>query len=167
VPSGGSGDDGPTACSGAAGAGAAAALVVAAWAYVEERSRLTTSTPGWASSHAATVFVFAVGHEVDDVAPLQVHDDGAVALPLAPRPVVDPHDARRRPRYVLELLDPAEQRVRAGGHGDEHGETGAGLAAQRIADGLVGPPEAVGRPGVLRSETGEALGEDPTGALWA
>jgi hypothetical protein len=36
----------------------------------------------------------AVGQRVDDVASFQVHDDGAVPLSLAPRPVVDAHDAR-------------------------------------------------------------------------
>ena len=36
----------------------------------------------------------AVGEQVDDVTALQVHDDGAVTLSLAPRPVIDPHDPR-------------------------------------------------------------------------
>ena len=57
-----------------------------------------------------------IGQEIDDVAPLQVHDDGAVALPFAPRPVVDADVSRMRHRAVFELLDATEQRIRAGCH---------------------------------------------------
>ncbi len=54
----------------------------------------------------------------------QVHDDGAVALPLAPRPIIDPHDPRGLCWFVLESLDPPEQRIGAGGYRRACGEAG-------------------------------------------
>src|SRR5512135_3207323 len=73
----------------------------------------------------------AVRQQIDDTAALQVHDNGAVSLPLAPRPVVDADEPWRRQWAVSELLDAAEPRVGAGRHGQAPGETGAGFAAQR------------------------------------
>ena len=111
----------------------------------------------------------AVGQQVDDVTAFQVHDDGAVALPLAPRPVVDPHDPRGPCRLVLEPLDPPQQCIGAGGHRHACGEAGAGLTAQRRADVRLGLPEPVGGPCPRCGEPREALGEDASRAvgLWA
>src|SRR5271163_3931641 len=90
-------------------------------------------------------------------------------LPLAPRPVIDPHDSRRRCRLVLEALDPAEQGIGAGGHGQACGEAGAGLTAQGRADVGLRLAEPVGRPCPGRREPREALDEDAAGAVeqWA
>ena len=111
----------------------------------------------------------AVGEQVDDVTAFQVHDDGAVTLPLAPRPVIDPHDPRGPCRLVLEPLDPPQQCIGAGGHRHACGEAGAGLTAQGRADVRLGLPEPVGGPCPRCGEPREALGEDASWAvgLWA
>src|SRR5512135_2271227 len=111
----------------------------------------------------------AVGEEVDDVTAFQVHDDGAVTLSLAPRPVIDPHDPRRPCRLVLEPLDPPPQCIGAGGDRRACGEAGAGFTAQRGADVRLGLPEPVSGPCPRCGEPREALGEDASWAVgsWA
>ena len=49
----------------------------------------------------------------DDLAAFQITDQRAVAMPLAPRPVVDPDDPRRSPRRRGAASDGPEQRVLA------------------------------------------------------
>ena len=51
----------------------------------------------------------AVGQEVDDLAGLEVDDDGAVALSLAPGPVVDADEPRAPEGRSPRLLDATEQ----------------------------------------------------------
>src|SRR3954454_8022085 len=111
----------------------------------------------------------AVGEEVDDVTAFQVHDDGAVTLSLAPRPVIDPHDPRRPGRLVLEPLDPSQQCIGACGYRHACGEAGTGFSAQRGADVRLRLPEPVGGPCPRSGKPREALGEDASWAvgLWA
>jgi hypothetical protein len=110
-----------------------------------------------------------VGEEVEDVPSFQVHDDRAVALSLAPRPIIDPHDPRRLCRFVRESLDPPEQRIGAGRDRRACGEAGAGLTAQGRADVRLRLAEPVGGPSPGCCEPGETLGEDAAWAvrLWA
>ena len=101
-----------------------------------------------------------IRQEIDDVAPLQVHDDRAVALPFAPRPVVDTDEARRRRCIVLERFDTSEQRIRAGCHGETIGKTSPSFSSESKADGLVGLAKAVCGACIGGGKTGKALGED-------
>ncbi len=96
----------------------------------------------------------AVGEEVDDIASFQVHDDGAVALPIEPGPVVDPHEPRRRDRVILELPDAPEEFIGAGRHGEPRSEAGDGLAAQGATNPLVGLPEQGGSASARVANTG-------------
>lgn len=56
----------------------------------------------------------AVGKHIDDVVPLQIADDGAVAMPALPCPVVDAGQARRRPRRRRPCPDGPQRRTRLG-----------------------------------------------------
>ena len=107
----------------------------------------------------------AVGQEINHLAPLQVHDDGAVALSFAPSPVVDPHETRRWPGIALEFLDSSEQRIGAGCHEHLNGESSPGLAAQSMANRFMGLAKAVSGASVGMSEPQELLGEDASGTL--
>ena len=49
---------------------------------------------------------------------VEIDDDGAVALPLAPRPVVDPHDARHGP-ILLARPERIETEADIAGRGGE------------------------------------------------
>src|SRR5512135_2972644 len=110
-------------------------------------------------------FRVTVGQQINDPATLQVHDDGPVASPLAPGPVVDTDEPRGRSRLVLELLDAPEQRIRAGRHGQADGQARAGLATQGTADRAVGLAEPRGGSCVRGGEPRETLGEDATRAV--
>ena len=63
---------------------------------------------------------------------------------------------RSRPR----LLDPSEEGVGTGGHGQALGESGPGLTTEGIADRLVGLAEPGGGARVRLGEAWEPLGED-------
>jgi hypothetical protein len=75
----------------------------------------------------------------------QVDQNGPVALPFSPGPIVHadrPHsfDRKRRP-----ILDSAKNGIRAGGHLQPLGQAGSGLAAQNITDHVSIPVEKVAR----------------------
>src|SRR5277367_1540865 len=72
----------------------------------------------------------AIRQEIDDIASLQIYDDGAVTSSFAPRPVVDADTSRRRKRLRIPLLNASKQRIRAGGDGQPHGEARTGFAAE-------------------------------------
>ena len=72
----------------------------------------------------------AVGQEVDDLARLEVDDDGAVALPLAPGPVVDADESRGLRRSGLRSLDAAQQCIGAGRDAELLRRPGTGLAPE-------------------------------------
>ena len=114
-------------------------------------------------------FGIAVGQEIDHVAPLKIHDDGAVPLAFEPGPVVDPNEAGRRRGVVLEPLDASEQRVWAGGHGEENGQAGAGFASESKPNRSVGLAEAVGCTSIRPSEPLKSLGKEAARAFgpWA
>lgn len=103
----------------------------------------------------------AVGKHVDDLAPLQVANDAAVAMPALPRPVVNADHPRCWPRRRRPGPDGPQERVLAHRHQQAPGEPLAGTAAERQAemmnDGLQ-PRRApdVGGDDVLA----EPLGED-------
>lgn len=103
----------------------------------------------------------AVGKHIDDLAPLQVADDAAVAMPALPRPVVDADHPRRRPRLRRPRPDGPQQRVLAHRQQQASGQPLAGTAAEREAemmdDGLQ-PRRAAGVGG--DDVLAEPLGED-------
>ncbi|MDR3632495.1 MAG: hypothetical protein P4L84_01590 [Isosphaeraceae bacterium] len=90
-------------------------------------------------------FGITAGQEIDDVASLKVHDDRAVPLAFELGPVVDPNESGRRRGFVLKPIDPAQQRVWEGGHGEQTGEAGAGFTSQSQPNCTVGLLESVGR----------------------
>ena len=91
--------------------------------------------------------------------------DGAVALPLAPGPIIDPDEAGRRRRVALESLDVAKERIRADRHGQSGSESGADLAAEGTADRFVGPAESGRGASMWLGEAREALGEGAARAV--
>ena len=107
----------------------------------------------------------AVGEKVDDFARLEVDDDGAVALPLAPGPVVDADESRGLRRSSLRSFDATKQGIGTDRHGELLRHPGTGLTAEGRADGKVGPGESRGRACISCGETMERLDEDSTRAL--
>jgi hypothetical protein len=107
----------------------------------------------------------AVGQKVDDIAPFQVHNDRAVASPLATRPVVDTDKSRWRRGLNLELLYAEEESVSASRDGQANGQTGAGLTANSRADCFMGFAESIGCAAVWTSKSPQALGKDPSRIL--
>ena len=102
----------------------------------------------------------AVRQEIDDVARLEVDDDGAVALPLAPGPVVDADESRGPRGSSPRLLDATQQRIGAGRHGDLLRQPRSGFTTQGRADGEVSLGESRGRASMLGGEAIERLDED-------
>ena len=94
----------------------------------------------------------AIGQEIDDIAPLQIDDDGAVAMSFAPRPIVDADESGRRFRLIFELLDAPQQRVRAGCDGQAYGEPRAWLAAEGATNRLVSRPKEGGCTSIRRGK---------------
>src|ERR1700733_8821563 len=107
----------------------------------------------------------AIGQKVDDITPLQVHNDRAVALTLAPRPVVDTNESGWRRRPAFELLHAPEKRVRTCRDGQANGQTGAGLAAKGSPDCFMGLAESIGGTAIRTSKSQQALGKDPSWTL--
>ena len=103
-----------------------------------------------------------VRQEIDDVAGLEVDDDGAIALPLAPGPVVDADEPRGPRRWRPRPLDAPQQRVGAGRHGGLPRQPRPGFAPQGRADGEVELVEPRGRAGMPGREPVERLHEDAT-----
>ena len=104
----------------------------------------------------------AVGQEVDDAVPLKVAEDGAVALPTPPRPVVDTEHAhlRRGDRCGAGRSHEAQERVAADRHGQLLGQARSGLAAQRQADARLRLAQARGPARLGPRHPGQGLGED-------
>ena len=83
-----------------------------------------------------------------------------MALPLAPRSVVDPHDPERSFGLVPELLDPPQERVRTGCDRQAHRQPGTVLTA----DGAAGLSEPIDGAGGGDGETRQVPGEEPARA---
>ena len=107
----------------------------------------------------------AVRQEIDNVAPLQIHDDRAVVVPFEPSPVVDSHEPWRRLGLPFELFDPSKQRVGAGFYEHLNGEPSPGLAAQNMANCVVGLAEAASSTSMGIGKPQEPLGKDASPAL--
>jgi len=114
-------------------------------------------------------FGIAVRQEINDIAPLQIHDNRSVPLPSDPGPVIDPNKTGRRRRFLVEPPDASEQRVWAGGHGEDTGEAGVGFTAESQPNRTADSAEAVSRMGIRLHKPREALGKDAARALglWA
>jgi hypothetical protein len=107
----------------------------------------------------------AVRQEIDDLPPLEIAHDGAVPLSAAPRPIIDPENARRLARLAApSAADEAQQRGRAHRQAQALGQAGPGLPAEREAKVALNITEAIRAPAVRASNPGKALGEDPTRA---
>ena len=93
---------------------------------------------------------------------VEVHQHGAVAMPLALRPVVHAQDGRRCNVGQRRPPDQAQQRIAAGVQPELAAEPHAGLTAQRQAHGRKPPGEArrLARP--RRGDAGQAFGEEAT-----
>jgi len=81
-------------------------------------------------------FSSAVGQQVEDPVPLQVDEDGPIAVTAPPRPIIDPEHARRRAwhRRGIATARHAQQRVRAGGDSQPRREACASLSAHNEAE---------------------------------
>jgi hypothetical protein len=77
-----------------------------------------------------------VGQQVEDPVPLQVDEDGSVAVTAPPGPIINPEHARGRVwhRRGIATARHAQQRVRAGGDGQPRRKAGAGLSADDEAE---------------------------------
>ena len=102
----------------------------------------------------------AVRQEIDDVVGLEVDDNGAVALPFAPGPVVDTDEFRGTGGLSAGLLDATQQRIGAGRQGGLARQPRSGFTTQGRADGEVSLGETSGRAGMFGGEAIERLGED-------
>lgn len=79
----------------------------------------------------------AVGQQVDDAPPFQIAQDGAVAVAFAPGPVVHAKYGHRRIRLGAAGAHTVQQRGATDRHSHGGGVAGAGVAAERQADGPV------------------------------
>ena len=115
----------------------------------------------------------AIGQEVHDAAALEVADDRAPAMALAPRPAVDPHDAQPSagmdaiPCTAVLLVaisapDQAQERVAARGEASRW--SGAGGAAKGKPEMALKIAQPVGAPPVAPRDPNEPFDEDATRA---
>ena len=103
----------------------------------------------------------AVGQQVDHAPALQVDQDGAVALALAPRPVVHAQHAHPGTGHGVAGAHTREQRRAADRHAHRGGVARAGIAAQRQADGPVHRAQPVSLAGPGLGDAGQRFGEGP------
>ena len=103
----------------------------------------------------------AVGQQVDDPVTLQVAQDRAVALALAPGPVINTQDTGRRQGLQRRLTDAAQQG--RGADRDRHRARHAcsSIAAQCQGDGVVQGTKAIGVASSRLSDGRRVFGERP------
>jgi len=82
---------------------------------------------------------------------LEIDDDGAVALPLPQRPVIDVNNRRRCSGMHSCPSDSAEQRVATGRHGELVGKPTARGATDGHANLCMGARQAAGSPALRRA----------------
>jgi transposase InsO family protein len=109
----------------------------------------------------------AVGKQVDNLTSLQIADDGAVAMPALPGPVVDADNPGDRLRLRRPRANHAQQRVLADRHEQAPGQALAGAAAEREAEMVNDAlqPRRAARIG-CDDVIPEPLGEDHPGAAF-
>jgi hypothetical protein len=100
-----------------------------------------------------------LGQQVDRAARLQVDEHGPEPQPASPGPIVDAEHARRGGRAVGAAPQEAQERVAADAHADAAGQPGAGLPAQRRAEGGEHRLQPLHSPAVRRGDAGHLLGE--------
>ena len=107
-----------------------------------------------------------VGEQGDGPVPLQIADDGPVALVPAPRPVIDAHDRRRNEvRATTSPQDPQE-RILAEGQHQPLRQAARWAAAERDPEMMDELVQAAGPSRPRRQHVGsEALGEDAPPAV--
>jgi hypothetical protein len=103
-----------------------------------------------------------IAEQIDDLTPLQVDQDRAVAMAFAEGPIVDPERPWRGRRDHGRATDQAEQGGRAGRHPEALNNPGAGLATQRERQETHHLGEASGPTSVAIHHAGQPFGEDPT-----
>lgn len=106
----------------------------------------------------------AVRQHVDRTVALQIDDQRAVALPSAPRPIVDADDVWRRHRGQWRRSDQAQKRVAADRHGQARCQAGAGLASCAEGDVALSLGKTGGSPHP-RQGCRQALGKNAARAL--
>jgi len=141
---------------------AAGAPSVTPLPYSVERSRATTSIPGrWRSQCGRG----AVRQEIDHTVPLQIHDNGAVIVSLALRPIVHANDAGR---FGLIRQGQAANQPQHGGGARRHRQPRQQPRTRPTAQGHAGPALSLGQsmraPGEGRHQARQAFSEGPAGA---
>lgn len=106
----------------------------------------------------------AVGQQVDDAPPFQIAQDGAVAVAFAPGPVVHAKYGHRRIRLGAAGAHTVQQRGATDRHSHGGGVAGAGVAAERQADGPVHRAQAVRLARPRARDAGQRFGEGAPGA---
>ncbi len=101
----------------------------------------------------------AVRQQVDDAPAFEVAQDRAVAVALAPCPVVHPEHGHRGNRCGGAGADAAQRRGAADRHAHGRGMTGAGVAAERQADAPVHGAQPVRLACSRASDAGQRFGE--------
>jgi hypothetical protein len=105
-----------------------------------------------------------VGQQVKGAFAFQVDDDGAVALPAAKRPVVDPDHARRLRRLSVHAPHQTQQGIRAHRNREALGQPGARFTADEHAEIPLQVAQPGGAPGLRQGDRRQAFGEDPARA---
>ena len=107
----------------------------------------------------------AVGEQVDGAIAFQIDNDRAVALALAPGPIVDADDARCRHHRQGSRPDQALQGVAADRHGQLRRQAGAALATGTEGNAALCLGKASGAPNPRPGHTRQVLGEDAARAF--
>jgi hypothetical protein len=102
-----------------------------------------------------------VRQQVDHPPPLEIDQDGPVALALAPGPIIDADDARGRPVRQGQSAHEAQHRRAARRHAQAAQQARPGRATQGHANPTLRVGQAVCPPRPRRNEAGEPLDEGP------
>ncbi len=108
----------------------------------------------------------SVRQQFHDLVAFKVHQDGPVAMALAPSPVIDAKHARSRSGLGLarDLAGRPQQRIRADGHGQSIDKSCACFTAHRQADASMQGADAFGAASMRPGDIAQALGEGMTRA---
>ncbi len=109
----------------------------------------------------------AIGQEFENATAFQIADDRAIALSLAPGPVINADYTRGFRWLEFGGADHAQQRVAADRHGELAREPETGLAADGKAYRQLALAETHRTPRLRPDKIRQSLGEDPLRALHA
>lgn len=106
-----------------------------------------------------------IRQKIDDAPTFEIADDRAVAAATTERPVVDADDAGRRMTRQISRSDQAQQRVATGRQGEPRRQARSGLTADRKPEVALNIAEPYRPPRLDAHDGGQALGENPPGAV--